>query len=356
MPSSPFSSRAGRLRGGREPGNVRADYTMQRLPLFTLGLLAALAVGCGDNGGTPTASDGSTGTPTTTDGTGTGTGGTGTTGETPTTSDSGSSTTGNDTAADGEPCTLNGDCMSLSCIKFRDLEMGTCEAAVGDGNTRFVGTLLNFVTGAPLPNAEVRVVAALTALMNPMAAGLVTATSDGEGRIDATSTMPLNAAFGVVGLVGDGTDLYITATGLAAPGDGGKYPPLNGNHDIWAVPTATLTEWSGYLMLDPALAEYVPLGEKGGVIGFVRDGTGAGKAGAVLKSAKGDSTSALFRYLNDDGLGFNPDMTGSSGIFVIMNPGLAEEFTVEVGGAPTDESGSAGSAPGAAFVLIFTVD
>jgi hypothetical protein len=45
---------------------------MQRLPLFTLGLLAALAVGCGDDGNTSASASGSsTGSPTTTDGTGT---------------------------------------------------------------------------------------------------------------------------------------------------------------------------------------------------------------------------------------------------------------------------------------------
>lgn len=335
---------------------------MQRLSTFSLGLLTVLPlVGCGDDKNTsstettsgstvdePTGTVGMTTTtaPTTTE--------MGTTTSEPTTS---GSSTGHDTAADGEPCTANDDCASLSCVKFTDNQTdAVCEAAAPGGNTRFTGTVFHFITGAPVPMADLRVVGALSALQDPMGAtGLVTATSDAMGIIDATSAEPLNQGLGVVGLI-SGADLYITATGLAAPFAGTTmYPPLNGIHDIWGVPAASLTEWTGYLMTDPDpnVVAALPLGDNGGVIGLVRDAAaGTPLAGGVVKPEGGNSK-AIIRYLNEDGKGFNPDMTGSSGIFVLLAPGLAEKFTVDVGGVATGLSGTAGSAKNAAFVLIF---
>lgn len=332
---------------------------MQRLSLFSLSLLAAFAVGCGDDKGGSGTDGGSTGSPTTsagttgggTDGTGGGTGGS--SGETPTTS--AGSSGGNDTAADGEPCMANADCMSLSCVKFTDNQTdAVCEAAPDGGNTRFTGTIFHFVTGAAVPGAQLRVVEALSAIQDPMnAMGLVTATSDAMGQIDVTTTTPLSGGLGMVGLV-DGGEFFVTATGLASP-TAGKYGPLSSIHDIWGVPSASLTEWSGYLMTDPDMTVQaaLPLGTNGGVIGLVRQ-AGAPLSGAVVKPEK-DTSSAVVRYLNDDGMGFGTAMTGTSGIFVLLNPGLAEKFTVEVGGTPTGLSGTAGSAMNAAFVLIFNV-
>lgn len=322
---------------------------MQRLSLFSLGLLTALAVGCGDDKGGSSGTDGgSTGAPTSSDGsTGGSSGGGGTTMEAPTTS--GGSTSGNDTAADGEACMANADCMSLSCVKFTDNQTdAVCEAAPDGGNTRFTGTIFHFVTGAAVPGAQLRVVEALSAIQDPMGAtGLVTATSDAMGRIDVTTSTPLSGGLGMVGLV-DGGEFFVTATGLASP-TAGKYGPLSSIHDIWGVPSATLTEWSGFLMTDPDMAvqSALPLGPNGGVIGLVRKGD-APQAGAVVKSEK-DTSTAIVRYLNEDGMGFNADATGSSGIFVLMAPGLAEKFTVDVGGMPTGLSGTAGSAKDAAI-------
>lgn len=346
------------------PGTVLAT-TMTRRTIYSLGLLAALAAGCGgskntsdseSNGsssGTTGSSSSATDTPTSSSSSSEGS-----TTDIPTTSGS-SSTTGNDTAANGEPCVTNDDCMSLACLKFRDFEPdATCVEGPGGGNTRFTGTVLDFSTGMPFAGAELRVVGALTAIGDPQGApGLVTATSDASGQIDATSTMPISQGLGLVGLI-SGTGLYVTATGLAAPFDGTTmYGPLNGIHDIWGVPEASLTTWSGFLSMDPdpMVAAAVPLGDNGGVIGLVRDfASSAPLAGAVVKP-EGMGSKALVRYLNTDGMGFGPDMTGDSGIFVILNPGLAEKFTVEVGGMPTGLSGTAGSAKNAAFVLIFNV-
>lgn len=344
-------------------------------PTWTLSLMTVICLplaGCGDKGGTTTGDEETGATPMTT--TGLETGGTGSTPTedpsetgTPTTegpgetTDTPGTTTGpiGETAANGEACLANGDCMSLACEKFRDLEMGTCVEGPGGSNTRVMGTLVDFITGETLAMTDMRVLGALTALQDPVdgKADLM-ATSDANGQLDVTSTMPFAAAFGEVAIV-QGGSYYTTATGIAAPLEGVNYGPMNGNHDMWAVPADKVTEWSGYLMPDPDLDSgdpmkpWLPLGERGGVIGFVRDRTtGMGVAGKTIVGADDGMTDAKIRYLNEDGMGFNPDMTGSSGIFVLLNPGLAEAFAVD----GTDTSGSAGSSLNAVFVLILSVD
>jgi len=77
-----------------------------------------------------------------------------------------------------------------------------------------------------------------------------------------------------------------------------------------------------------------------------------GVAGKKIVGADDGMTDAVIRYLSEDQLSFNSEMTGSSGIFVLIRPGLAEQFAVE----GTDSTGSAGSALKAAFVLILSVD
>ena len=264
-----------------------------------------------------------------------------------------------ETAADGEPCLANGDCMSLGCEKFRDLEMGVCVAAPGGNQTRVMGTLVDFITLQPIADTEMRVLGALTALQNPVdGTADLTAMSDAGGQLDVTTTTPFSASFGEVAIV-QGGEYYTTATGIAAPLEGVNYGPMNGNHDMWAVPSIKLTEWSALLVADPEFMDPdpdkapLPLGERGGVIGFVRDrATGMGVAGKKIVGADDGMTDAVIRYLSEDQLSFNSEMTGSSGIFVLIRPGLAEQFAVE----GTDSTGSAGSALKAAFVLILSVD
>jgi hypothetical protein len=351
---------------------------MQRTSLVSLGLLTALlaTVGCGDDKqatATDTANEPSTSDPTTvatTDTTtepGTETEGTVSptteeptqgTSEAPTTTDgecAGPSDPGE--GAEGTACTANGDCESESCLKWTD---GQTDAVCGPraecNNTRFIGTIFDFDTKAPVAGAELRVVGALSALQGPEnAVPLVTTTSDANGRIDVTTETPINQGIGVIGVV-TGENYYLTATGLAQPYPATtSYPPLNAIHDIWAVPLANLIAWTDLLQEDPdpVVGMNLPLGGAGGVIGLVRKGD-AGVADAVVVSEKADST-AVIRYLNEDGMGFNADATSSNGVFVLVNPGLAERFTVEVGGAPTGLSGTAGSSANAAFVLIFNV-
>ncbi len=270
-------------------------------------------------------------------------------------SESESETTPGETAGEGEACFSNGECASQACLKFRDLEDGECVAAPDGGNTRIAGTLIDFITGDPIGGAELRVIGALAALSDPGSKPpLLTATAGATGQVDVTSTSPFGESIGIVGLVGgDGTDYYVTATGVAAPEDGGGYGPMNGNRDLWAVPSEKLTEWSKSLEEDDAVSELLPLGEKGGVIGFVRNASGEPRGGAkIVSTSKPNDSTAEIRYLNADGSTFNTSATTENGVFVIFNPGLAERFGVE---GIADIDGAAGSAQKGAFVLILTV-
>lgn len=336
----------------------RPTYSLTMMTLLTATALAACTADKGDTDTDPGTSNATTGatdatgatdpteapaTDATTDGTDAGTDTA--TDTTPTTTETA------DTAADGEACTQNDDCMSLGCLKFRDAGDGECVAAPADSATRIAGTLLDFVTSAPVANTELRVIGALSALGDPAnATPVAQGTSDADGKVDFVSPEALKEGIGIVGIVGGG-DYYTSATGLASP-TAGKYGPMNGIRDIWAVPSAKLTEWSGLLAADPDVMMYLPLGDNGGVIGLARDAaTSAPKAGAKILPVKADSKSFV-RYLADDGMSFTSDATGSSGIFIVVNPGLAEEFTVE--GNP-EITAKAGSAKGAAFVMILGV-
>lgn len=256
---------------------------------------------------------------------------------------------------EGDPCTANADCMSLVCELFTDVEAdkaAVCAPTPEGGNTRITGTVWDFVTGAPVAGASLTVASALNAATNPTdVMAIVEATSGADGRVDATSTMAISAQLGIVGLVAaDG--YYLTATGLAAPNDAGGYDPGNGIHDIWAIPTGDLTNWSEALAMDKTIdGGSLPLGDAGGVIGLVRDiATGTPVEGATVVS-ENDASTAIVRYLADDGT-FNADGTGPSGIFVILEPMLAETFVAQMGGSAISGSGTAGSTNNAAFTLI----
>lgn len=256
--------------------------------------------------------------------------------------------------ADGEACTANADCASGVCTIFTDVPVNddaVCEASAADCSTRVTGTVFDFTTREPLPGADVVVAAALQAATNPAGAmALLSATSDADGRIDATSSGPIMAPIGIVALsASDG--YFLTATGVAAPADDvSAYNVANSIHDLWAVPSTDLQNWSDELTMDAEIPpESLPLGEAGGVVGFVRDATGQPIAGAEVASTD-DGSGAFVRYLNDDG-SFGTDRTSDLGIFVIIEPALAEEFEVSVGGAVVG-GGTAGSAPGAIFTLI----
>ncbi len=257
------------------------------------------------------------------------------------------------TADVGADCSANADCASGVCTIFTDVPLNddaVCAETPANCGTRFTGTIFDFTTGEALSGANVVVAAALQAATNPTGAmALVEATSGGDGRIDETSPDALMAPIGIVALTSSG-GYYLTATGLAAPVDGSSYNVGSSIHDIWAVPETDLQDWSDELSMDPAiLPESLPLGDAGGVVGFVRDTAGVPVGGAEVSSTN-DGSGAIIRYLNDDGT-FGVDRTSDLGIFVIIEPALAEVFEVSVAGAVVG-GGTAGSADGAIFTMI----
>jgi len=338
---------------------LRPTYSLSLMTLLTVATLAACTADKGETdtdtsaSATTTASgtdatdptDASATGSTTATGTGSATDATATD-TTPTTT-----MVGGDTAADGEACSANDDCMSLGCLKFRDAGDGECVAAPANMTTRIAGTLLDFATSAPIPSVELRVIGALSALGDPAnATPVAKGNSDAEGMVDFVSPEALKEGIGIVGVITGGA-YYTTATGLASP-TAGKYGPMNGIRDIWAVPSVKLTEWSALLAADLDVMPYLPLGDMGGVVGLIRDAaTSAPKPGAKVLPVN-DTSKSFIRYLSDDGLTFNSNATGTSGIFILVNPGLAENFTVE--GNP-DITAKAGSAKGAAFVMILSL-
>jgi hypothetical protein len=181
-------------------------------------------------------------------------------------------------------------------------------------------------------------------------------TSDANGEIDFVSDAQISAPLGLVGLASaDG--YFLTATGLAAPAEGNFYGPGNAIHDIWAVPAELLTTYSTLLEPDAEFANQLPLGEFGGVVGLVRSAdTGTPIAGAKIVSTDPDTSGAVVRYLNETGDGFVDTMTTSNGVFVLVKPGLGEVFGLTINDvAVAGETGTAGSANGAIFTLIFNV-
>jgi hypothetical protein len=254
----------------------------------------------------------------------------------------------------GEACASNSECNSGLCLIYTDSPLNddaVCAETPEGCNTRVTGTVFDFSDREPVSGETVRVVAALDAITNPAGAtALMEGTTDGQGRIDLTSASPLSAAIAILAIAGGG-DSYLTVTGLASPIDG-SYPPGVGNHDMWVVPAATLTQWSEDLADDPGIPENaLPLGERGGIVGLVRDSTTGEPIQGATVAPTADSSNAVVRYLDDTG-GFNEDVTGASGIFVIFGaPTTGETFAATVDGQQI-ASTQAGSANNVIFTLI----
>jgi hypothetical protein len=281
---------------------------------------------------------------------------------TSTSADGGSLPTGNlwpvlDEGADeGEACIYHTDCSTQYCLRYSDVPLDPdrqCARGGNMGDMRVTATVRDLSTRDTVGNASVSVVSAFAAAGNPVAAranAIATVTADDTGVVDGVAADVNSTPLGVVALT-SADDYFLTATGLGAPFSGTTdYPAGNSIHDLWLVSADTLDSWSSLLAADTALATALPLGERGGVIAFVRDVmTGEPIAGAVVRSERATS-SANVRYLAEDGASFSEDQTSEQGIAIILSPGLGENF-----GAYLDEvrisTNLAGSAPNAIMVV-----
>lgn len=260
-------------------------------------------------------------------------------------------------AAVGEACAANLECTSGLCTIFTDAPLNAdavCDVPAADCSMRITGTSLDIVTGQPLAGAELRVVTAVSAAADPVGAmAIVAGVSDGAGRLDVLTPGEVNDSFGLVALL-EAPGYRLTGQPIVEPLEGGSsdYGVGNDTHDLWLVTDVALAAWSNMLSLDPAIPPTeLPLGVAGGVVGRVRDAAGLPVSGATVASTNAAS-SALVRYLNDDGT-FGTTATGSLGLFVVIDPNLAESFEAELDGASLGTAPTT-SSPGAVFTLVFT--
>jgi hypothetical protein len=241
-----------------------------------------------------------------------------------------------DTAGVGETCYFNDDCVSWYCRKFSDVPVdpdASCADNPGWGVMISTGNIRNIRTNEPIGNVPIRVISALGAVANPLIAEtLAEGMADASGRFEITSTTTNGTSIGIVAAV-EQEGFFLTLTALASPeGESTDYLPSNSIHDVWAVPASDLTDWSAMLAGDDRLAEFLPLGEKGGTVGVVRDeATGGPLAAATVVSEDGLETNSYILYLNEEQDGFNEEATATSGVFLILNADLAEEFEGFVG-------------------------
>lgn len=265
------------------------------------------------------------------------------------------SPTGDGPLENGEGCTDNDQCSSGVCALYTDAPLdidAICEAPPFDCSMRITGTVFNIVTQQPVAGVDVVAASALDAAINPNGARqLAYEVSANDGRLDTETFGPIETPIGVVA-IGSAGGFWTTIGALAAPGPDGSYGVANDVHDLWLVSEANAASWSNMLALDPAIdPTSLPLGDAGGVVGLARDAAGLPLADVSVTSTD-PASSAVVRYLNLDGT-FNATATSGRGLFVILDPGLAEVFEASLGGVPLG-TGTTGSASGAIFALAIT--
>lgn len=253
-------------------------------------------------------------------------------------------------------CYNNAGCATCNCVTFRDTPP-SAEAACAEpgaaGTLRVTATVLEFPSADIVPSVAVEVFNAFDVGVMGIdnAAAVASTTADAMGRLDL-EIMPMDQ-IGMVAIIrADG--FRATATGLAKP----PYEPANAIHDIFVVPESVLTDYNAALVGDTDVADYLPLGDAGGVVGTARNRyTGEPMAGLrIVSLTNGDSTSAIVRYLNEDGT-FGTEATSATGTYVLFNPDLAEEFEAEQGGAiVSTRANKAGSGAPGVFTMNLSID
>jgi hypothetical protein len=235
-------------------------------------------------------------------------------------------------AGTGDYCELNEDCATGFCESYQSAPPdpdAVCAEAPADGHVRMLGTLKDFITLETIADQYVRIAGAMPVLADPITAPAVAEGTTNEiGRYDIDGGD--NATKEMIGLVAlvERSGYYLTASGIVEPEIGGYiYPAGARNHDIWLVSEALISEWSDLLVAhDSGLSAYVPLGEKAGVIGKIRDqDTGDPVAGIELVSRTPSSIAQIF-YLNEAGDGLQTGTSSANGHFIVLDASLAEKL------------------------------
>lgn len=242
------------------------------------------------------------------------------------------------TAEVGEPCWELDDCRSGKCEIFRSIPDpgdGVCAEANPTNLLTIQTNVRDLETMDNISGVQVDFGAAFTFSINPAGAEpLVSAISDENGFVQAAlDTRACTSDALMLGILArvKKSGYYPSLGGLVAPEVNpakGIYPSVLRNHDMLVVPEPLLTRWSQLLAGDQELKPYLPLGEKGGCVVVTRHVTdGSGVAGAkLLSNTNPQGSKAILRYLDESGDGFNTTGTGSSGIALVLNPGVGENF------------------------------
>lgn len=226
---------------------------------------------------------------------------------------------------------------------------------------QITGNLRDFETEELIPGAELKLASAGETLHDVTAAKtLATVTTDENGLFDYEGGSDVNHAdLGLVAHLSDFGDYYLTVTGLVQPEIGGVlYPPGIRNHDVWAV-SKTFRNKITQVMIDSGLEALTPFGEKGGVIGKIRDAD-TGKVPEIpvrLQSRLKEVSEAKVFYLSADGTKFEEGYSTCSGIFLILQASTSEKFDAYRGSdVVSNHEATVGTAFGAAYATSIQVD
>lgn len=233
----------------------------------------------------------------------------------------------------GEYCYKNVQCASKLCMSYRQVTPdpdGHCDESSAPSQIIAIGTTIDFETRKPVFEANLKFLGATNfTLLRCNATASDTLVTGAGGRFNKAVDQPAAEPVGFIALASDGKDYAPSASGIADP----PWPKGSIRHDILMVKNSALAKWSQLLSADSEMKPYMNLSANGGAIGAVLDvDTGKPIIGATLGPAGGGKTSAKIRYLSANGTGFVKDGITQSGIFVLVNPALAEKFDVFLDG------------------------
>ncbi|MCP4606103.1 MAG: hypothetical protein GY847_37260 [Proteobacteria bacterium] len=225
----------------------------------------------------------------------------------------------------GEFCFQQEQCASQFCESYSIVPPDPNGKCTDAGGTYYLmGTLRDMITREPVEGGQIQYASGTqTNLFGCQASMGVdkTVTSGADGRFDDSMDSKPDDPLGYVARASK-TGYYITVKGV---GDS-PYFWAPRSQDIYLLDKETVDQWSDWYEADSNIDISGRLYENGGAVGRVIDvDTGRGVTGIEVRSTQ-DSSGAKIAYLNENMDGFQLDVTASSGLFIVMNPGLKETF------------------------------